>query len=169
MSRFGSGDGGGLLFIPYVVLIGLVLTGSVPINVSGLERIEIGLFFAPLFFICVTSESDFTPVALALIGLLHDLIKETPIGYWAVLFILFYGLCRSQRNILQNASFGSFWVTFGVLTGATFLLGYMIALLRDDMAVSGFLLLISLATCVLSFPVIFGPLYLFRDRILAGD
>ena len=170
MSWFGSSDsGGGLLFIPYAVLLVLVVTGNLPSHIPGLERLELGLFFAPLFFICLNSESDFTPVALALIGLLNDLIREAPLGYWAFLFVIYYGLCRSQKPILQNAVFSFYWVTFAVLTALTYLLGYFIALMRDDMVVAGFLLLLSLVLCVIAFPLVFGPLFTFRDRILIGD
>ena len=169
MSRFGSSDGSGLLFIPYAILLALVVTGNLPSHIPGLERLELGLYFAPLFFICLNSESDFTPVALALIGVLNDLLREAPLGYWAFLFVIYYGLCRSQKPILQNAAFGSYWLTFAVLTALTFLLGYFIALMRDDMVVAGTLLLLSLLLCVLAFPLIFGPLFVFRDRILVGD
>ncbi len=169
MSRFGSSEGGGLLFIPYAVLLALVITGNLPSHIPGLERLELGLFFAPLFFICLSSESDFTPVALALIGLLNDLLREAPLGYWAFLFVVYYGLCRSQKPTLQNSAFGSYWVTFAVLTALTYLLGYVIALMREDMAVAGVLLLLSLALCIIAFPLIFGPLFALRDRILVGD
>ncbi len=169
MSRFGSSDGGGLLFIPYFVLVMLVIAGNTPSHIPGLEGLELGLFFAPLFFISLNSEGDFTPVALALIGLLSDLLREAPLGYWAFLFVIFYALCRFQKPILHNAAFVSHWLTFAVLTAAVYLLGYFIALMRDDMAVAGSQLLLSLFLCLIAFPVIFGPLFTFRDRLLVED
>lgn len=169
MNAYRGSDVGGLLFIPYLILAVLVVMGSLPSNISGLERLELGLFFAPLFFISLTSENDFTPIFLGTIGLLSDLIREAPLGYWAFLFVVFYAMSLSQRTILQNAAFGSFWVTYSVLVAITYLLGYLTALLRDDMTASGFLMLMSCFACILSFPLIFGPLYLFRDRILSGE
>lgn len=168
MSPVRSHEAGGLRFLPYALLLLLIFLGNVPGNISGLENLELGLFFAPLFFIGLTSESDFTPFSLLAFGLLNDLLREAPLGYWAFLFIVFYGLSLSQRRIIQNVSFSSYWTSFVILVAITYFIGYITSLLRADMAVSSWFMLLSCLACMAMFPVVFGPVYFFRDRIIGG-
>lgn len=168
MSPVRSGDGGGMVFLPYALLLMLMLAGNVPSHFSGLERLEIGLFFVPLFFIGLTSESDFTPLGLLALGFLNDLLRETPLGYWSLLFVIFYGLTLSQRGVRQNTTFGTYWFTFAILVSIIYFVAYLVSLMRADMAVNSLFMLLSCIACMAFFPVVFGPIYLFRDRIVSG-
>lgn len=170
MSRSGGvRDGNGLSILPYAVLLTLLLLNNLPGNISGLDRLNFGLFFGPLFFICLNSERDITPVVLLLFGLLNDLLTEAPLGFWAFLFVFFYGLSVSQRSLLQNATFTSICGTFSILLAITFLGGFLMAAIRDDMSVSGLSMFLSFLASLVAFPFVFGPLHIFGEQIARGE
>lgn len=164
-----ASETGSLLVIPYLVFLALIIFDNVPSNINGIERLEIGLCFASLFFISLTSEGYFTAVWVALFGLFNDLISDTPIGYWAFIFIIFYGLSSTQRPLLQAAAFGSHWVTYAVLISITYFVGFLVAVLRDDMVVGSLTFFLSALAAIAAFPLVYWPLYRFRDAIVRGD
>lgn len=166
MSSFkSSGDSGGGIFVPYLLVLIFILLASVPSNFFYSAQLEIGLYFIPLFFIGLTAESDATPVFLAALGLVNDIMSEMPLGFWSSLFVVFYLLCASQRSILSTASFGSYWLTFGVLMSMTYLVAYLLALLLDDLHMAIVPFLLSALICILFFPLLYFPLYLFGEAV----
>lgn len=166
MSRFkSSGDSGVGIIIPYLVALTFILLASIPVNIFATGQLEIGLYFVPLFFIGLTAESDATPIFLAALGLLNDVLSEMPLGFWSSLFVVFYLLCASQRGILSTASFGSYWITFSVLITMTYLVAYLLALMIGDLHLATVPFFLSAFICILFFPLIYFPLYLFGDAL----
>ena len=160
---------GGSTFLPYLLLLLFVLLNSMPSNVKALAQLELGLYFIPLFFIGLTAESDATPVFVALFGFLNDILSEMPLGFWSSLFVVFYLLCVSQRAIISTGSFGSFWITFGVLIMMTYLAAYLLAALSDDLHLTIIPFVLSCFICILFFPVIYFPLYFFSDALTGAE
>ena len=160
---------GGSTFLPYLLLLLFVLLNSMPSNVKALAQLELGLYFIPLFFIGLTAEGDATPVFVALFGFLNDILSEMPLGFWSSLFVVFYLLCVSQRAIISTGSFGSYWITFGVLIMMTYLAAYLLAALSDDLHLTIIPFVLSCFICILFFPVIYFPLYFFSDALTGAE
>lgn len=154
-----------LAIIPYILLGLFVIFNNVPANLFAAGRLEICLYFVPLFFIGLTSEQDSTPIILAVFGLLNDIFSEMPLGFWAFLFVVFYLLCVSQRSLLSAANFGSYWVTFGVLVTMIYLVAYLLSFMVDDLQIATVPFLLSAAVCILFFPLVYFPFYLFGDAM----
>lgn len=170
MSRFRStNEARGGMFVPYLLVLIFILVESVPVNFFFSGHLKIGLYFVPLFFIGLTAESDATPIFLAVLGLVNDILSEMPLGFWSSLFVIFYLLCMSQRNILATTSFGSFWVTFAVLISMTYLVAYLLALMIGDLHLATVPFLLSAFVCVLFFPLLYFPLSLFREALSASE
>ena len=160
---------GGSTFLPYLLLLLFVLLNSMPSNVKALAQLEIGLYFIPLFFIGLTAESDATPVFVALFGFLNDILSEMPLGFWSSLFVVFYLLCVSQRAIISTASFGSYWITFGVLIMMTYLAAYLLGFVIDDLHLTIIPFVLSCFICILFFPLFYFPLYFFSDALTGAE
>jgi len=163
-------DGGSLWLVPYAVLAGFILLDGLPIDYQWLGRIELGLYFVPIFFIAISSsEHDFAPFGIILLGLVNDVLSEAPIGYWTFLFGLFYLLAMGQRSLLQEARLGAIWANFLVLCVATYLAGYFIGLLRADMAIGLGVYFSSAFVTSLFFPLLYIPLAWLETGTLSAS
>lgn len=156
---------GGSTFLPYLLLLLFILLNSMPLKVTSLAQLEIGLYFIPLFFIGLTAESDATPIFVALFGFLNDILSEMPLGFWSALFIVFYLLCVSQRTIISTGRFGSYWASFAVLIMMTYLVAYLLSALSNDLHLAIVPFVLSCFLCILFFPIIYFPLYFFSDAL----
>ena len=166
MSRFrSSNEGGSASLIPYILLTLFVLLDNIQTGLFPASSLELGLYFVPLFFIGLTAESDATPIIIALLGLINDVSNEMPLGFYAALFVIFYLLCISQRSLLVNTRFSSYWLTFSVLVITTYFVAYLMALVLDDVHMTTLPLFLSSLACCAVFPIIFFPLYLFDDTL----
>ena len=170
MSRFRNPhEAGSGVVVPYFLVLLFILLASIPANFFYMAKLEIGLYFVPLFFIGLMDESDAAPVFVAVLGLLNDVLSEMPLGFWSSLYVVFYLLCVSQRSILSTASFGSYWVTFAVLVAMTYLAAYLLALMIDDVQLAAVPFLLSVTVCILFFPLLYFPLSLFRESLSASE
>lgn len=149
--------------VPYMVSALCLILYGLPLGFGWLPELGLGLFLVPLFGIALSSENDLTPAAFVFLGLIGDVLMETPMGYWAVLSGIFYILSSGQKQVLQNAGFGSHWVSFALVAVIVYMAGYAISLLRDDLTVllSGHLL--SAFLTGLLYPIVAAPLMVLQN------
>jgi cell shape-determining protein MreD len=170
-----AADGGSLWLVPYFVLAGFIFLDGLPVDAQWVSQIELGLFLVPIFFIAISpSEHDFAPLGIIAFGLLNDVLSEAPLGYWAFLFSFFYLLAMGQKGVLQEARVSGVWGNFSVVILITYFAGYLIALLREDMAIDFWLYLFSAFLTALCFPLLYLPLgwmenQTFSDPLRRGD
>lgn len=153
-----TGSSGSLRFIPFVVIGIFILLDGLPAMTGWLMHLDLALFFIPLFYIGLHAESDYTPVGVLALGLSNDVLSDAPVGFWGILFCVVYVLALSQRAVLQNARMSAYWASFMVVVSATYLLGYLIAFMRDDMVIGGGVYFLSAMVTALCFPIIYFPL-----------
>lgn len=153
-----ASSGGSLRLAPLALSAAFVLLDGLPALTNWLVDLEFGLFLIPIFFVALHADSDFAPVWVLLLGLLNDLLSNAPIGFWGILFCLIYVLSRGQKQGLQNAQIGSYWVSFIVMVAITYLAGYLIAAIRDDMEISAGIYFLSAMVTGLCFPLVYWPL-----------
>lgn len=160
MSRF-AGQTRGLTVqgsLPYITAALCVLLHSIPLGMAFLPQLSLGLFFVPLFIIGLYADGDRAPIFFALIGLMADVLTEAPLGYWAFLTIICYILSSGQKQVLQNATFSSHWLSFIIVVFVIYLLGFTISLMLTDMDVNLGAQIVSAIITGLSYPVIALPL-----------
>jgi rod shape-determining protein MreD len=163
-----AADGGSLWLVPYFVLAGFIFLDGLPVDYQWLRHIELGLYLVPIFFIAISpSERDFAPFAIIAFGLLNDILSEAPIGFWAFLFCFFYLLAMRQKTVLQEARAGSVWANFAVVCLLTYFAGYLIGLMRADMAIDFWLYLTSALLTGLCFPLLYLPLGWMENQSLS--
>lgn len=166
MSRFRSStEGSGVWFVPYLLLTLFVLLDNIQTGIFPASSLELGLYFVPLFLIGLTAESDATPIIIALLGLINDVSNEMPLGFYAALFVIFYLLSASQKSLLANTRFSSYWLTFSMLVMTTYFIAYLMALVLNDVHLATLPLFLSAVACCTAFPLIYLPLYLLDDKL----
>ena len=160
MSRFGSHTQGTTLqtVLPYVVAVLCVLLNGLPLGLTSLPNLALGLFLVPLFAVNLSADMDRAPIYFAAIGLLADILMEAPLGYWAFLAGLFYILSSGQKQFLQNAAFSSHWLSFIVVVFIVYLAGFAISLMRDDLDIQFGGHLLSALITGLFYPILAWPL-----------
>jgi len=160
MSRFGSQAQGATLqtVLPYFVSVLCVLLHGLPLGLTSLPNLALGLFLVPLFAINLNNEMDRAPIYFVLIGLFADILMEAPLGYWAFLAGLFYILSSGQKQVLQNAAFSSHWLSFVVLVFIVYLAGFVISLMRNDLDIQFAGQLLSALITGLFYPILAWPL-----------
>jgi cell shape-determining protein MreD len=88
-----------------------------------------------------------------------------PLGFYAALFVIFYLLSASQKSLLANTRFSSYWLTFSVLLMTTYFIAYLMALVLNDVHLATLPLFLSAVACCTAFPLIYFPLYLLDDKL----
>jgi len=78
------------------IAAGKVTTGS-------LGSVEIGIYFLFLFLWAARSEHNFTAAVVLSLGFFQDALTGTALGFWPLIFLLFFGLIRSQAQIISQA------------------------------------------------------------------
>lgn len=160
MIRFATPTRGATLqrFLPYALAVLCVLLYGVPLGLVSLPSLALGLFLAPLFVVCLQAESDRAPIFFALLGLMADILMEAPLGYWVFLTTLFYILSSEQKQVLQNATLSSQWLSFAIVVLIVYLTGFGISLMRSDLDVQFGGYLVSALLTGLSYPLLAWPL-----------
>lgn len=155
--------------VPYMMSAVCLILHGMPLGFGWLPELGLGLFLVPLFTIALASENELTPAAFVFLGLMADVLMETPLGYWAVLSGIFYILSSGQKQVLQNAGFGSHWVSFSLVVLIVYMAGYTISLLRDDLQIlfSGHLLS-AILTGVL-YPIVAAPLLILHNAVYGTE
>lgn len=160
MNRLGNQSQGMTLqtTLPYIVAVLCVVLHGIPLGLNVLPSMALGLFLVPLFAINLNSETDRAPIYFVAIGLLADILMEAPLGYWGFLAGLFYVLSSGQKQVLQNSTFSSQWLSFIVVVFIVYLAGFFISLLRNDLDIQFGAHLFSALITGLIYPIMAWPL-----------
>ena len=141
------------LSICVLAILLLIVFEHAPLGNYWLTVMDIGIFFVPIFFLARVFDAYPALIWLVTLGLLKDLTSETPIGFWMLLFCVFYMLATSQRQFLFNARFRTVWTTFGLLTFLIYVVYYLVSLLHPALEASLLLTSVSAVATIISFPV----------------
>ena len=110
-----------MLLLPFTVALGCVFLSFVPLGqIFGLQ-VSPAFGLMAVYYWAVNRPEFLPPYAVFLVGLAHDLLSAGPVGLWAFLYLVCYGLVVMQRLLFAGRSFMVFWIGFGLtclLTGA---------------------------------------------------
>ena len=119
--------------LPLFLIFFLILTGHVSSGFEFTAHFDQALFLVPVFFLALYGQRTLTPVIIMVLGLFKDIVDGTPIGFWGLLITFFFFAAQGQRQVLVRASFHGRWLGYSGICSLTFLAGYLIAAVRDDM------------------------------------
>ena len=145
------------LLMSYLAIFILILFEHAPLGNYWLTAMDIGIFFVPIFFLARVYDGPWGLFGIMLLGLAKDLTSETPLGFWVLLFCLFFMLSSSQRQFLVNAGFRTVWSTFVFICLLTYSAYYLISLVHNDLPESLLLTVISAVATMISFPLVYLP------------
>lgn len=113
-------------------------------------------FALAALFCWIVWQPGLLPVLLIfLLGLFEDLVRGTPLGMTAFIYLLTYALTRLQKDWLTNRGLDMFWIGFaGVVLTTAFVQWLILSLAAWIFIASGAALLHSLLTIV-TFPAVF--------------
>ena len=141
--------------LPLFLIFFLILTGHVSSGFEFTAHFDPALFLVPVFFLALYGQRTMTPVIIMVLGLFKDIVDGTPIGFAA----------QGQQQVLARASFRGRWLGYSGICSLTFLAGYLIAAVRDDMLS---LFWVSMGSAALS-SLWFLPISLILGLLIAED
>lgn len=98
--------------IPFFFSFFLLLFGMLPWRVSFFSHFAIPIIYASLFFWAVYRPESLSAPVVFLLGLSADLLTIAPLGYYTLLFLLFYWGVLLERRFLVGRSFLFLWGAF---------------------------------------------------------
>jgi hypothetical protein len=119
--------------LPLFLIFFLILMGHMSSGFELTAHFDPALFLVPVFFLALHSRRNFTPVIIMFLGFFKDVVDGTPVGFWGVLVTFFYFAAQGQQQVLVRASLRGRWLGYTGICSLTFLIGYLIAAVRDDM------------------------------------
>ena len=153
--------------LPYFFTFALILLSHVPVSMPWLSGITAGFFLVPIYFVATRGDDYFAGLVLLLMGIVNDLISETPIGFWGLIFCLYFLLVRSQFWVVARGDFRVRWSVFAGTCLAAYFLAFIMAAWRDDMNVDALASFLSALVTIIGFPVIWLLLDYFVQDIKA--
>lgn len=101
--------------IPVATTFLASLLGVVSLPMSGHFTVAPTLTLMVIYCWSVWRPSALPYLAVFLIGMLEDLLRDLPLGLTALLLILMQAVIRSQQRHLYNRTFDVFWLGFAAI------------------------------------------------------
>ncbi len=140
--------------VPFLVSFALVILTVVPTRLPGFAQISpswpmLGIFYWSIY------RPDLMPLGGAfLIGVLADIVADTPIGINALLFLLIRGIVVGQRRFFLTNAFPMAWAAFGVIALGSLGLNWLLFALVQGHAVDPQILLWQYVILMGLFPLV---------------
>lgn len=154
--------------VPFAVALVLVFLSFLPVGRIFGSSVMLALAFIAIYYWAVARPELLPPMAVFAIGLVFDLLSAGPIGLWAFVYLLAYGLTVTQRFFLINAPFSVFWTGFGVVAGIAGLVAWAAASLFFGQALAISPILWHMGMTVALFPLVAVLLTRIQARVLPG-
>ena len=103
---------------PFLLTLFLVLASIIPLHIPGFSRVVPLLPLIAIYHWAVYRADLLPAYTVFIIGILNDILTGAPIGAYALVFLLVYGLVVSQHRFLFGKSFAVIWIGFGLISGA---------------------------------------------------
>lgn len=155
-----------LFTLPFLVGIFCVFLTFVPIgSIVGVEAAPAFALMA-VFFWAARQPETFPPYAVFAAGLLQDLLSAGPIGLWAFVYVVVYGVVQTQRMIFAAQPDFVLWAGFLIAAAFAGAMGWGIASLYFGQTLPVAPVLLQLTVTVALFPI-FAKIFARIERMLA--
>lgn len=152
--------------VPFSVAVICVFLSFVPVGRIFGSSVTPAFAFMAIYYWGVVRPEMFPSVAVFAVGLILDLLSGGPIGLWAFVYAVTYGVVVSQRFFLVNAPFSVFWMGFVVASVFASSIAWLAASLFYGTLVSAGAIIWHMNVTVIVFPLfafIFGRV---QSRVL---
>ncbi len=116
--------------LPLLITIGFVLLAAIPVHVlHGVVPLP-NIAAVSLYFWAINGPVFMPPWAVFLLGLTHDLLSGTPLGFWVVIYLAAYGFTLTQRVFFRGRTGIGAWLGFALImalvTASAWLVGMLV-------------------------------------------
>jgi len=101
--------------LPFMVAIFCVLLTMLPLGLSSGIIVSPAFALMAIFYWALYRPELMPPYAVFLVGLYYDLASAGPLGLWAFIYLVVYGIVLSQRLFFIGRAFFAIWVAFGMV------------------------------------------------------
>jgi rod shape-determining protein MreD len=112
---------------PFLFALFLTLLGVVPLQISNYGQIAPPLALLAVFFWGVYRPELLPPLAVAVLGLLLDILSGAPLGQFMLIFLLVQGSLVTQRQLFLAHNFFILWWGFAVTAALAGVLVWLIS------------------------------------------
>jgi rod shape-determining protein MreD len=111
--------------------LGATILFGIPLRLWGLQLPEPVFPMAAVFAWAIIRPSVLAPMAIVIMGLCLDIFWGGPLGLWALIMLVAYGVVLGGRSMSAGQSRGALWVWYGVVTALALGLGFLVVAIRD--------------------------------------
>ena len=135
--------------VPFFVCILIILLSQIP----DARFIFNTLIFIPIFYFAIFRPSLLNVFAVFSLGLLADLISQTPLGVLPFIFVLLFFIARLNRLFLKDLSFKTLWLFFTFCSVLLLLIQLFLFTLCESSVVHTKFLFQQITVLVLLYPI----------------
>lgn len=111
---------------PFLFALFLTLLSVVPIQIDGYSRVAPPLALLAIFFWGVYRPELLPPLAVAILGLMLDVLTGAPLGQYMLIFLLVQASLISQRQLFLAHNFFILWWGFAITAALAGLVSWII-------------------------------------------
>lgn len=104
-----------LSVVPWLILAMAILVEGFLTPMPVLGSVQIFLVLGWLYYWSIYQPTLFPPVMAFFVGIIIDVLKDTPLGMTSALYILSLLIIRSQRRFLMGQNFMVQWLCFAIV------------------------------------------------------
>jgi len=155
-----------LLTLPFLVGLVCVLLSFVPVSAIFNADVAPAFGLMAVYYWAVQRPDVFPPYAVFALGLLYDLLSAGPLGLWALVYVVIYGIVLTQRLLFVGRAFTLFWAGFLLAALVSGFFAWGLASLYFGQTLSPWPVLIQMAATVALFPLFAKLFELLQERLL---
>ena len=118
------------LSLPFILTAAVMVLSLAPANLLRGAVPAPDVTLAAVFFWAIYGPAFLPPWAVFLLGLGQDFSSGSPIGFWALIYLLAYGFTLSQRVFFIGRTLRGVWLGFAVVAlitaAATWVVGSIV-------------------------------------------
>lgn len=112
--------------LPFGSALLLLVVSVMPLRLPGFAGVAPLLALMAVFYWSIYRPDLMPPWAAFTLGLLQDFIGGTPLGVWAMVYLLAQGVVASQRRFFLSNAFLAAWWGFGLIAAHAALLAWLL-------------------------------------------
>lgn len=116
--------------LPFLITVGFVLAAAVPVHLFPGAVPMPNIAAVSLYFWAINGPVFMPPWSVFLLGLTHDLLSGTPLGFWVVIYLAAYGFTLTQRVFFRGRTGIGAWLGFAfvmfLVTASAWLMGMVL-------------------------------------------
>jgi rod shape-determining protein MreD len=151
------------LGVPMLQALGVTVLFGIPIRLWGLQLPEPVFPMAAVFAWAIIRPSVLAPVAILMMGLFLDIFWGGPLGLWALVLLVAYGLTLGGRSMTAGQSRGALWVWYAVVTAVALAVGFLIVSVKARAMPSLFAMAWQYLATIVLYPFTHRLIDMFED------